>query len=90
MQRGNILAALPNTGAEAPPQTQIADRPTYAVPIVRVANEIALEEHFETPPTTSSERRLQSYRLGLEDMDNAGIGSTIISRMQPGIEGITY
>jgi gamma-resorcylate decarboxylase len=78
------------------------DRPTFTVPAPRVAKKIALEEHIESPdfPATGShpfvredyfqdvERRLQDYKLRLEGMDKAGIGATIVSLTQPGIEAI--
>jgi 2,3-dihydroxybenzoate decarboxylase len=67
-----------------------------------VDGKIALEEHveFKDFPATGShnftdasyfeevEKRLQEYKLRLEDMDATGIGISILSLTQPGIEGI--
>src|ERR1700733_11612586 len=64
---------------------------------------IALEEHIESPDfmatgthkfTDSSyfedvDKRLQEYKLRLQDMDATGIEMTILSLTQPGVEGIT-
>lgn len=72
------------------------------MPVSRLSGKIALEEHIESPdfPATGDhpfvredyfadvERRLQDVDLRLAGMDKAGIGTTIVSLTQPGIEGI--
>lgn len=87
----------------SPREIQTDDRPTFTAPLARVEEKIALEEHIESSdfPATGNhpfvredyfsdvERRLQDYKLRLEGMDKAGIGTTIVSLTQPGIEGIT-
>lgn len=64
---------------------------------------IALEEHYESPDFWASgshnftkkdyfdavQKRLQNIDLRIEDMDNYGIETYILSLTQPGIEGIT-
>jgi 2,3-dihydroxybenzoate decarboxylase len=104
MSTEQTLAGGALTSTEAlPHEIQTDDRPTFTVPVERIGGKIALEEHIESPdfPATGShpfvredyfsdvERRLQDYRLRLEGMDKAGIGATIVSLTQPGIEGIT-
>lgn len=93
---------LTSTGTQVPHEIQVDDRPTFTVPVARVERKITLEEHIESSdfPATGShpfvredyfsdvERRLQEYRLRLEGMDKAGIGATIVSLTQPGVEGI--
>lgn len=88
--------------APAPAYTKTDDRPTFTAPVPRLAGKIALEEHIESPdfPATGHhpfvredyfadvERRLQDVQLRLAGMDKAGIGATIVSLTQPGIEGI--
>lgn len=79
-----------------------SSRPTFTNPKSVVANKIALEEHIESPDFSATgshpfvdevyfsdvERRLQEYKIRLQDMDEAAIGQSILSLTQPGIEGI--
>jgi 2,3-dihydroxybenzoate decarboxylase len=65
-------------------------------------DKIALEEHVESPDFEATghhpfvddayfsnvQRRLQEYKMRIEDMDATGIQTTILSLTQPGIEGI--
>ncbi|CAG8999904.1 MAG: hypothetical protein CENE_01887 [Candidatus Celerinatantimonas neptuna] len=77
------------------------DRPTFHPLSSPQYQKIALEEHMESPffPATGShpfvkddyfsdvEQRLHDYKIRLEEMESSGIGQSILSLTQPGIEG---